>query len=157
MPTFISVQGEMRPAKETVGLTNHSDKTITVNGKEVGPGMPYVYEGPDRAALFMLWEQSGKPEDAKQCMTYLGSSFRTDPEFIARVRQMGFSNIDEYLKAIGYDEVADKKRCEEKAMTVKSHEVVKRAKEIEVYGGGIEQGTGKVLATGAIGDVAMPV
>jgi hypothetical protein len=144
MPTWISDRGTWHPAKEHVVLPH-----LQGTSKE-------VYDGPDRAALYQLWEESGKPEDAKKCMEVLGSDFRMDPDFIARVRQMGFESMDKYLEFIGYD---DKKVAEEnkkKFVDVKSHEVLKRSKEIDTPGGGVEQGSGKVLRKGAIGDVSFP-
>lgn len=152
MPTFISVQGEWKPATEHAVLPHMTGK-FDKEGKSLE-----VYDGPDRASLHMLWEQSGKPTDPKQCMTSLGSSFKKDPEFIARVRQMGFNSIDEYLKAYGYDDKAELERMNKLATTVTSHQVVKRARELDLGNhGGIEQGSGKELVRGAIGDVAMPV
>ena len=145
MATWISVQGEWKPAKEHVVLPH-----LQGTDRE-------IYDGPDRAALLQLWEDSGKPTDPKKAKTFLGSSFKTDPEFIGRVRQMGFASVNEYFTAIGFDEKSDKESAEQKAVTVKSHEIAKRAKEIEIYGGGVEQGSGKVIASGAIGDVSMPV
>jgi ABC-type branched-subunit amino acid transport system substrate-binding protein len=104
-----------------------------------------------------LWQESGKPEDAKRCLEHLGSNFRNDPDFINRVRQLGFSSVKEYLAFIGYDETKAMKQAEDNLVRVKSHEVLKRAKAVETEGGGVEFGTGEVLAKGAIGDVAMPV
>lgn len=145
MPTFISVQGEWKPAHEHVVLP-HLQGTKNE-----------VYDGPDRAALYMLWEQSGKPTDPKQAMTILGVHFKKDPEFLARVRQMGFNNVDEYLKAYGYDEKAELERMSKLADTVQSHQVVSRGKLIESQHGGIEQGSGKELVKPGIGDVTLPV
>jgi hypothetical protein len=145
MPTFISKQGEWYPAKEHAVLPHLS-------------GTPReVYDGPDRAALLLLWQESGKPEDAKRCMDHLGIHFKNDPDFVNRVRQMGFDSVDKYLAFIGYDEKEAGKLAEENLVRVKSHEILKRAKAVDTEGGGVEFGTGEVLAKGAIGDVPMPI
>jgi len=145
MPTFISKGGEWYPAKEHAVLPHLS-------------GTPReIYDGPDRAALLLLWQESGKPEDAKKCLTYLGSNFKNDPDFVNRVRQLGFDNVKQYLKFIGYNEEEEMAKADKNLVTVQSHEVLRRAKAIENDGGGVEFGTGEVLAKGAIGDVAMPV
>lgn len=145
MPTWISKGGEWFPAKEHAVLPH-----LAGTAKE-------IYDGPDRAALLALWQESGKPEDAKRCLTHLGQNFKSDPDFVNRVRQLGFESVDKYLAFIGYDEKAANAEAERNLVTVKSHEVLKRAKAIEVDGGGVEFGTGEVLAKGAIGDVALPV
>jgi hypothetical protein len=145
MPTYISKGGEWYPAHEHVVLPH-----LTGTSRE-------VYDGPDRAALYALWVESGKPEDAKRCLDHLGSNFKNDPDFVNRVRQLGFTSVDEYLKFVGYDEKAAMAEAEKKITTVKSHEIVKRAKAVENDGGGVEFGSGKVLERGAIGDVPMPV
>lgn len=145
MPTWISKGGEWHPAKEHAVLPH-----LVGTSKE-------VYDGPDRAALLALWQESGKPEDAKRCMTHLGSNFKNDPDFVNRVRQLGFDNVAKYLEFIGYDEKAEMAKADAAMVTVKSHEVLKRAKAIENDGGGVEFGTGEVLAKGAIGDVSFPV
>ena len=144
MPTFISKGGEWYPAHEHVVLPH-----LVGTSKE-------VYDGPDRAALLMLWQESGKPEDAKRCLDHLGSNFKSDPDFVNRVRQLGFDNVEKYLAFIGYDEKAEIAKAEKNMVVVKSHEVLKRAKAIENDGGGVEFGTGEVLATGAMGDVSFP-
>jgi hypothetical protein len=145
MPTFISKGGEWYPAKEHAVLPH-----LSGTDRE-------IYDGPDRAALLMLWQESGKPEDALKCMTFLGSNFKSDPDFINRVRQLGFDNVDKYLAFIGYDEKKANAQAEKNMVTVTSHQVLKRAKAIENDGGGVEFGTGEVLAKGAIGDVSFPV
>ena len=157
MPTFGSNGGKWFPAKEKVGLINHSKKTIMVDGKQVGPGEPFIYEGPDRAALYYLWEESGKPTDPKKAMTSLGTYFKDDPEYIGLIRQKYNMTVEDYLKMINFDEENAKKEFDENFVKVTSHQVVARGKEIETQGGGVEFGTGKVIATGAIGDVKMPV
>ena len=145
MPTYISKGGEWFPAKEHAVLPH-----LSGTSRE-------VYDGPDRAALYALWVESGKPADAKNCLEHLGSSFKNDPDFVNRVRQLGFAKIDDYLAFIGYDEKAANKLADENLVRVKSHEVLKRAKAIEIDGGGTEFGSGNVLVKGDIGDVDLPV
>jgi len=83
MPTWISKNGEWYPAKEHAVLPH-----LAGTSKE-------IYDGPDRAALLALWIESGRPEDAKRCMDHLGSNFKSDPDFINRVRQLGFKDVAE--------------------------------------------------------------
>lgn len=130
MPTFISKDGVWHPAKEKIGLTNLSGKTktIEINGKKVKikPGDPYIYEGPDRAALFTLYQEK---------VETLGTNFRQDPEFINRVRQLGFT-MEDYLKAVGYDEEKVEAEFVKKAKVVTKHEIGTQVKAIETLGGG---------------------
>jgi len=95
MGTWISKNGVMVPAKEKVGLVNNTGKTITVDGKQVAPGEPYVYEGPDRSATEYLKEQG---------VESLGRNFWEDPELIGRVRQIHNCSIKEYMEMMGYNE-----------------------------------------------------
>ena len=144
MPNYVSKGGVWYPAKEKVGLTNLSGKTKEVDGKKVKHGDPYVYEGPDRAALFELYQidQSGKT-------TTLGQDFKTDPEFINRVRQLGFKDVDEYLKSVGYDPEQVEVEFKKKARVVNKHELPERVKEIETLGGGKDfSGQGKDVRGG---------
>jgi hypothetical protein len=145
MPTWISNQGEWYPAKEHAVLPH-----LSGTDRE-------VYDGPDRAALHALWVESGKPEDAKKCLDHLGANFKNDPDFVNRVRQLGFDTVDKYLAFIGYNEKKATAEAEANMVKVTSHQVLKRAKAIENDGGGVEFGTGEILAKGAIGDVSFPV
>ena len=63
-------KGLLHPAKESVPLYNRTNKPIKIeqtadDGKKfiqtIKPGQPYIYEGPDRAAMFQWWEENGKP------------------------------------------------------------------------------------------------
>ena len=127
MPRWISKGGEWFPAKEKVGLTNLSGKTKKVDGKDVAPGEPYVYEGADRASLFALYEEK---------VDKLGRNFRNDPDFISRVRQMGFETIDKYLEMIGYDQAKVEADFKKKASVVTKHELPKKVEAIKKLGGG---------------------
>lgn len=127
MPKYHSKAGVWHPAKEKVGLTNLSGKVKVVNDKEVQPGEPYVYEGPDRAALFELF--LAKVET-------FGQDFRKNPEFLQAIRNQGFNNVDEYLKFVGYDEKMVEEEFQKKASVVNKHELPERVKSIETLGGG---------------------
>jgi len=131
MAKFVSDQyGEWYPRKEKVGLVNTSDKTITVNGKEIPPGDPFIYEGPDRDALTILHQQ-----DPTGGATKLGKDFRIDPEFLSKVRQLGFKTVNDYFKFIGYDEEKAKEKFE-KEVAIPSREEIVRAKDTTKLGGG---------------------
>ena len=126
MPSWISKDGVWHPAKEKVGLTNLSGKTKTISGKSIKAGDLFIYEGPDRAALFELY---------KEKVETLGMDFKKDIDFINRVRQLGYT-IDDYLKAVGYDAEKVEKDFKEKAQEIQKHEMPERIKSIETLGGG---------------------
>lgn len=170
MPTWVSDEkGIWHPAKERVALKNISDKPIKIKQtdddgkfftKTIQPGEDYIYEGPDRAALFQWWEENGKPDaSAMKAMdgnVTMGEDFRINSEFLeqyAKARQMfGFNKVDEYLVYLGYDE---KKRHEDfvkKASTVTKHEAPQRIAEAKKLGGGQDYATGKLNRYGAFGD-----
>ena len=136
MPTYISKDGVFYPAKEKVGLVNRSNKTITnpsakwseYHGKKIKPGEPFIYEGPDRASLF---------EFHKEKVETLGIDFKKDPEFINRIRQMGYT-VEEYLQAVGYNEENVEKDFKKKATVVTKHELPMQVKSIETLGGGAD-------------------
>ncbi len=144
MPNFISVNGVFFPAKEKVGLVNHSGKVKEINGMKVQPGDPYVYEGADRAALYMLFENK---------VESLGQDFQRDPQMIDMVRKMGFKDMKEYCEFVGVDPAESAKAAKEVlAVMVNKHELPKRVKEIEVMSGGTERGSGKEIRKGGFGD-----
>ena len=127
MPTFISHEGEWSPGKEKVALVNRSKEAREINGVLVQPGEPFIYEGPDRAALFELYSQG---------VATLGQSFRKSPDMLDVVRKFNFKDMDDYLAFIGYDKAKADKEFTEKAALVSKHELPKRVKEIEVMSGG---------------------
>ena len=127
MPSFISDGGLWSPAKETIGLINKSVKVIKYDGKDIQPGEPFVYVGPDREALKML-------NDAGAAT--LGTDFRHDPEFLQAVRNQQFDDVETYLKHIGYDEEAEKKKFNKRSATVKAHEIPNKVEKIKTMGGG---------------------
>lgn len=172
MSTWVSDEtGKWYPAKESAGLKNISDKPIVIemiadDGKKfkktVLPGQDYVYEGPDRAAMFQWWEENGKPsaEDMKKLegnITF-GEDFKTNTEFMeqyAKFRNMfGFNSVDEYLKYLGYDKDKAHKRFEEKASVVAMHDLPNRVPEIKKLGGGKDYATGKNNVYGGFGEPA---
>lgn len=171
MPTWISDQkGKWHPAKEVASLINISDRPIEIeqtasDGKKykqvIQPGAPYIYEGPDRAAMFQWWEENGRPsiEEMKKLegnVTF-GEDFRSNTEFMeyyGKYRNMfGFQNVDEFLKYLGYDEEKAKRRFEEKAKIVAIHDLPQRSPEIKKLGGGDDRANpGKNLRYGGFGE-----
>lgn len=155
MSTWVSDEkGLLHPAKEQVGLINRGNKSIKIeqtsdDGKKftktISPGGSYVYEGPDRAAMYQWWEENGKPT-AEQIAALpagsvtMGSNFQTNQEFMdfyAKYRQaFGFQNMGEFLTYLGYDAVKQKKRFEEKSQVVNVHEISERVPEVKKVGGG---------------------
>lgn len=170
MPSWISDEwGKWHPAKETAGLKNISDKPIVIemiddDGKKfkktVQPGGDYVYEGPDRAALYQWWEENGKP-DAKTMKKLkgdvtFGDDFRKNNEFLeqyAKYRNMfGFQTVEEYLKYIGFDAEEVHKSFEEKASIVATHDLPNRIPESKQLGGGKDYAGGKLNRYGGFGE-----
>ena len=122
--------------KEKVSLTNHSDKPIEYpkgSGLMINPGEPFIYEGPDRQAMFELFQ-------AKQ--ESFGIDFRKDPDLINRVRQLGYKSVEAYAKEAGYDEEKVKENFEKNSAKVNMHELPTRVAEIEVMGGGTDTSGG---------------
>jgi hypothetical protein len=116
MPNYVSKDGVWYPAKEKVGLVKKD-------------GTPYVYSGEDRAALYELWQQK---------VETLGIDFRHDPDLLSRIKSLGFNDIDDYLKSIGYDKEAVEKNFKKNAAVVNKHELPARIAAIETMGGGTD-------------------
>lgn len=140
MPTYHSKMGVWHPSKERVALKNYSDKTIKnpstdekFKDEEVKPGEDFIYSGPDRAALFELW---------KDKVANLGTDFRTDPEFLQAVRNMGYQNYKKYLKDIGFDEKKAQEDFDERAEKVNLHELPKKVNAINTLAGGMDTAGG---------------
>lgn len=136
MAQFISFKGMFFPALEEVSLTYNGkneipkDKLseyITISGDTLKPGMPFIYKGPDREAMYLLKEMG---------VEYLGVDFEHDPEFLQKCRTLGFNSTQEYLKFIGYDEAKDKERFKNLAKKVSMHELPSREKEDFILAGG---------------------
>jgi len=121
MPNWVSNNGVWEPATEKVSLVDHEGK----EGRQ--PGDPYIYEGPDRAALFELWQAGVKT---------FGQDFRHDPEFLLRIKNLGYKDIDDYLTKIGFNPLEEEKRVKEKKAKVLKHEPPKKGKAIKELGGG---------------------
>lgn len=164
--------GKLHPAKEQVSLKNLSGKSMKVeivsdSGKKFTKTVPpmgdYIYEGPDRAAMYQWWEENGKPsyEEIKampEGSITMGDDFRTNQEFMdfyAKYRQsMGFQNMKEFLTYLGYDEEKQKKRFHEKAQIVSLHELADRVPEIKKVGGGDDRANpGKNIRLGGWGEM----
>ena len=103
MPNFVSEFGVWKPGTERV-----VDPDAPV-GKE-------IYQGADRAALKMLEEQGGT----------IGQHFKTNMDFVMRVKQLGFSSIEDYLKFIGHDEKQQQAKFDELLKKVNKHELPAR-------------------------------
>jgi len=154
MPTFISERGQFHPAKEKVSLKYRGTKKmlkkdlpigVTISGEVLNPGDDFLYDGPDRAAMQVLFKEGG---DAGT----LGFDFKNDPDFIQMTRTRGFNTVDDYLKSIGYNEEVEKKKFEEKASKVKAHDIEKLVNEIEVLAGGRDFAGGSNDIIGGFGD-----
>ena len=130
MPSWISKGGEWHPAKEHAVLPH-----LSGTDKE-------VYDGPDRAALFVLFQE--KQES-------LGQSFRHDPDLLNRIKQLGYKDIDDYCKSVGYDEEKAEKDFQEKATKVTKHEIEKRVEAINTPGGGMDTSGGGLDKPGGFG------
>lgn len=150
MPSYISHEGVMYPAKEEVGLVNNSDKPIKHpnTGKMIPPGKPYIYEGPCRAAMYELYlaDKTGK-------VTTFGQHFSQNTDFLQMVRNLGFKDKDEYLTFIGYDKKVAEDRFKELASKVTEHDVMSRVENVKVLGGGKDYAAGsKNNRYGGMGD-----
>jgi len=122
MPSFISRGGVWEPAQERVVDPN------APKGKE-------IYEGMDRAALEMLKTEG---------VTHLGAHFRMDPELQTRARQMGFKDVDEYLKVYGWDlKKAEEAYLKAKEVVVDHKDPKKVPAEVFRSGGDDESRSGK--------------
>ena len=132
MPRFISKNGDWKPAKEKVALTN--PKT----------GEPFVYEGPDRAAQEMMKEMG---------VTSLGTHFSQDPEWINRVRQLYSMSMPEYMKMMGYDEKTSLEEFEKKMKEVNLHSDPKRNKAARQRSGGANTAGNSGHYEGDFGDL----
>lgn len=113
MPNYVSVEGVWKPGKEYV-VDPNAEK-----GKE-------IYDGLDRQAQLEIQKNGGQ----------MGQHFRLNTEFVMRVKQLGFSSIDEYLKFVGYDEDAAKKKADHLMGIVHDHKPEPRKPATKFEGGG---------------------
>ena len=147
MPSYISKAGKWFPRKERVALKNYSDKTIKnpstderLKEEEIKPGEDYIYSGPDRAALYELWKVKAE---------HFGEDFRTNPEFLQAVRNMGYTSYKKYLKDIGYDEKKVSEDFAKQAEEITKHELPKKVKAIDTLAGGRDfSGSGQDMKGG---------
>ena len=154
MPSWITDEkGLWHPAKEKVALTNNSDKAFKhpVTGELINPGDPYIYEGPDRAALLELYLI-----DKTGATTTLGEDFRKNTEFMEYYSKMktmfGFNTVDDFLSYLGYNEADKKKEFDNKASVIKKHELPAKVEAIKKIGGGSDTAGGKNIRYGGFGD-----
>jgi hypothetical protein len=165
MPSWIADEkGLLHPAKERVGLVNNTGERMKhpTTGEMIEPGDPYIYDGPDRAAMFQWWEENGKPT-AEQIKAMpddaitMGTDFHTNQEFMdfyAKYRQaFGFQNMAEFLTYLGYDEKKQQDRFKNLSQEVKLHELPERVPEIKKVGGGDDRANpGKNIRLGGWGE-----
>lgn len=172
MSTWISDErGLLHPAKERVGLKNLSGKPIKIeqtsdDGKKftttIQSGGDYIYEGPDRAAMYQWWEENGKPTyeqimNMPQGTITMGSDFRQNDEFLKQFRLAreahGYNSVKEYLKDIGFDEIKSHENFLKKASVVQIHDLPIRFPEIKKVGGGDDRANpGKNIRLGGWGE-----
>lgn len=172
MSTWVSDErGQWHPGKERAPLKNLSGRPIEIeqtsmDGKKfkqlVQPGQDYIYEGPDRAAMYQWWEENGKPT-AEQMRELIGNvtfgeDFRVNTEFMsqyAKFRAMfGFETVEDYLKYLGYDPKAVHEKFLKKAQVVTTHDAPARINEIKMLGGGDDKANpGKNQRFGDFGDI----
>jgi hypothetical protein len=151
MSNFVSKAGVWYPGKERVSLKNISGKVLTnpsaegskFCGETVQPGDDFIYEGPDRAAMFHLF---------KEKVDTLGQDFRQNPDMIHMARQFGYKDINAYAKAVGYDKEKEDLMFAEKASVVAKHDLPKRAKETMIMGGGQDSSGSGADVIGGFGD-----
>lgn len=118
MPSWISKFGKWTPAKEYV-VDPKAPK-----GKE-------VYEGPDRAALLEL-----KIADQE----FLGEDYRMNSDLIIKARQLGYTDVDKFLKEVyNVDRASMEKKNEILDKIVVDHKDAPRVKAIKQEGGGTDR------------------
>jgi hypothetical protein len=151
MGSWISKDGVLYPAKERVSLKNISGKVLTnpsaegskYFGEQVQPGDDFIYEGPDRAAMFLLF---------KEKVDTLGQDFRHNPDMIGLARQFGFKDVNAYAKSVGYDKAKVEEEFLKKASVVAKHDLPAKAKEILIMGGGQDSSGGGADIIGGFGE-----
>lgn len=146
MPNYVSKDGVWYVAKERVALKNLSNKTITnpseegskYHGEQVKPGEPFIYEGPDRAAMFELFKI-----DPSGGVTTLGEHFTDNVDMQERTRQRGYKSVIEYAKAFGYSKEAVENKFSELISEVKVHELPSRVAMVEATQSGAHDFSGQ--------------
>jgi hypothetical protein len=140
MPSYVSKGGIIVPAKEHAVLPH-----LSGTDKE-------IYDGPDRAAEEELATAHGVDANGKPKVTFFGSHFRKDPDFINRVRQMGYKNIDDYLADIGYNEEEEIKKADLKAAEIVVHKEPAKTPVVKTLGGGTDKSGQNKSYTGGFGE-----
>lgn len=161
MSRWISLDGKWFPAPERVALKNNTNSVTKIPKKrnekgeiieweEVAPGMDYIYEGPDRGALFELYliDKTGGTK-------FIGSEFKNDPMFIKMTKDTGFASVKEYLKYIDYDESKVKQRFDEIASKVAPHDITKWGKFQDMVAGGRDTSGGGADIVGGFGEARL--
>jgi len=129
MPTYISKGGIFVPAKEHAVLPH-------LSGTE-----NEVYDGPDRAAEFELAQAHGVDAAGKPKVGSFGINYLNDPDLINRARSLGYKDVKEYAKALGYNATKEQEIAEikEKEKIVNIHNTpIKRKAANEKLGGGTD-------------------
>lgn len=94
------------------------------------PGENPVYQGPDRGAMEYLNEQG---------VESIGTPYNADGELVMRARQLGFKDVDEYLKVAvpgGFDKKAQLEKSEKEQQKLEVHETPERKNPTKFVGGG---------------------
>jgi hypothetical protein len=129
-PQWVSKDGKWFPAQEKVGLVDHEGK----EGRE--PNTPFIYEGPDRAAMEELAKVHGVDETGHPKKDHIGMDFKDDPELIMRVKQFGYKDVMEYALVHGYNKEEVDKEFYSNIKKVSKHEAPTKKKARQIEGGG---------------------
>ena len=130
MSTYVSKNGEWKPAKEKVAIVN-------------AKGEPEVYEGPDRAALADI--KAGNIES---------KPFWKDTEWINRVRQLHNMSMEEYMVSVGFDEKTSLEEFEKKMKEVNLHKDLPRRPATRFKSGGANTAGSSGHLEGDFGDLS---
>jgi len=128
-PRFISDEGIFVPAKEKVALERVNEETGEVE--------PYIYEGPDRAALQMLKELDLEEQG------YMGQHFSENLELFELARMRGYNSVEEYVERLGYNSNKAKELAAKYKEKYYTHRPPVKVKGKKFKGGGVNTaGTG---------------
>lgn len=125
MPRFVSDGGVWTPAMERAVI----EKTNPVTGEKE----PEIYVGQDREALKLL-EEAGEET--------LGQHFSMNPDMFALARQMGYKDVNEYVKAIGFNETQAKELAAKKKAEINTHALPDKKPELKIIDGGGQDRSG---------------
>jgi hypothetical protein len=129
MPTYISKGGEFIPAHEHAVLPHLSG---TKNE---------VYDGPDRAAEEELALAYGVDAEGKPKEKHFGIHYSNDPDLINRARSLGFKDVKEFAKAMGYNKTKKQEEeeiAEKEKVVVNPEAKIKRSEGVKKLGGGTD-------------------